>query len=51
MRKILLTGAALGLFGIMAAPASALPLAKIVPAITADETAAVQVHYRRHYSR
>ena len=51
MRKILLIGAALGLFGILAAPASAMPVAKIAPAITADETAAVQVYYRRHYSR
>ena len=51
MRKILLTGAALGLFGIMVAPASAMPVAKIATALTTDETAAVQVHYRRHYSR
>ena len=51
MRKILLSGAALGLFSIMAAPASAMPVARIAPAITADETAAVQVHYRRYYSR
>ena len=51
MRKMLLIGAAMGLFGILAAPASAMPVAKIAPAITADETAAIQVYYRRHYSR
>ena len=51
MRKILLTGAALGLFGIMVAPAPAMPVAMIAPAIIADEAAAVQVHYRRYYSR
>lgn len=51
MRKILLSGAALGLFSIMPVPASAMPVAQIAPAITADETAAVQVHYRRYYSR
>ena len=51
MRKIFLTGAALGLFGFMTAPASAMPVAKIAPAIIADETAAVHVHYRRYCSR
>jgi hypothetical protein len=51
MRKIFLTGAPLCLSGIMAAPASSMPVAKIAPAITPDETAAVQVHYRRYYSR
>ena len=51
MRKILLSGGALVLFSIMVVPASAMPVAKIAPAVTADETAAVQVHYRRYYSR
>ena len=49
MRKQLLIGTALGLFALAAAPASAMPVAKIGPAVAIDETAAVQVHYRRHY--
>ena len=48
MRKIFLAGAALGLFALAAAPASAMPVAKIAPAVTNDEAGVVQVRYRRH---
>ena len=51
MRKTLLIGAALGLFALAAVPASAMPVAKIAPAVTNDEAGVVQVRYRRHYSR
>jgi hypothetical protein len=51
MRKIFLAGAALGLLASAAAPASAMPVAKIAPAVTNDDAGVVQVHYRRYYSR
>ncbi len=51
MRKLFLTGAALGLFA-LAAPASAMPVGKIAADIANGETGVTQVHYRRYgYSR
>jgi hypothetical protein len=48
MRKLFLTGAALGLLA-LATPASALPIGKIAAGLANDEAGVTQVHYRRYY--